>query len=211
MAKARQYAKKRYRMMFRFWLDGNKDEQLAIADYCEGLKHERSFTATLRDALRLIQDLRQQRLVVLFELFPWANAWLEERAEAIASSKTSSGDGDDSGGKIINLTAKIERLEQLLLERSTAGGMLMAAHEQQRRALPAPRPDLEDTQIAISRVKTDTTAVAQNFMRSLSAMSGTDFTPATKSSSGIKSLAIPQLAAPSFNDDDTLPLNLIAQ
>ena len=126
MAKTASKAKKRkpksYRMMFRFWMDAGKDDESIIADYCEEQKSKRSFTSTMRDALRLIMDLRQQRLDVLFELFPFVNAWLEERAEAIANGKNKVSGGDDSGGNIINLSAKIERLESLLLSQTSSGG-----------------------------------------------------------------------------------------
>lgn len=213
MARASKNAKKphppRYRMMFRFWMDAGKDDELAIADYCEEQKSKRSFTSTMRDAIRLIMDLRQQKLDVLFQLFPWVNAWLEERAEAIASTKRTGNNGDDSGGNVIDLAAQIARLENLLLQQASGGsGLLMAAKQEKIRALPAPRsaPDMEDTTLINITKMTGSTDITGNFLQAMSTISGVDFAPAPAQSSGIKKMAVQPLTAPSFDDDETLLL-----
>ncbi|MBZ0285711.1 MAG: hypothetical protein K8L97_33590 [Anaerolineae bacterium] len=54
-----------------FWLDARKDDELLLLETIDQLKQQRSFTATLRDGIRLIVDLRAGRLDVLFELFPF--------------------------------------------------------------------------------------------------------------------------------------------
>lgn len=207
MAKATSNAKKplsRYRMMFRFWMDGNKNDELAIADYLEEMKHRRSLTATIRDAVRLIQDLRQQRLDVLFQLFPWINAWLEERAEAIAAAKSRTSGGDNSGGNIIDLQAQINRLENLLLQQVSGGaGMLMMAKEPQLKALPVPRILPDEPTISIRAASSGN--VTTNFMKSLGAL-GVALKPAP-SDSGIRKMAVQPLAAPNFDDlDEAKPL-----
>lgn len=66
--------KKPYRLMFRFWLDLEKEEEAKIADTIELLKNQRLFSSTIRNGIRLINDLRKGKLDVLFELFPWVQA-----------------------------------------------------------------------------------------------------------------------------------------
>jgi hypothetical protein len=220
---------KAYRLMFRFWMNTSKDNELAVADYLEEMKSGRALTSTIRDAITLIQDLRAQRLDVLFTLFPWVNGWLEERAEAIATAKNKPSGGDDSGGNIINLSAKIERLESLLLSQTSGGnGLLMLAKEAQMKALPAPRVLPDEPTIQIAKAQGGGNA-AENFMRSLGAMAGINFeleqpapTPAApktsgkgkqgssrkkavqaspvSASGGIKQLSVQPIAPPSFDD-----------
>lgn len=105
---------KSYRMMFRYWLDAAKDDELALADYCEDLKQTRSFTSTIRQALTLVRDLREGRLDSLFAMFPWILGWLEERAEAIAEAKLRA-----NGSQIDELGSKLEHIERLLIGRET--------------------------------------------------------------------------------------------
>lgn len=100
----------RYRVQYKFWLDQNKDTDLELCDYCEMLKNQRSFAASIRDGLRLIRDLRNHKLGVLFELFPWVNDWLENRAHAIANGNTD----------IKALRQQIEQLERALIHERMA-------------------------------------------------------------------------------------------
>ena len=65
---------KRWRGQFRFWLDANKPDQFSIGQYLMALKSERKFAPTIRDAIRLIRDLRAGNTAVLCELFPWIPA-----------------------------------------------------------------------------------------------------------------------------------------
>jgi hypothetical protein len=64
-------SKPEHRLQFRFWLDVFRPEENALASYVETLKKQRHFAQTIRDALRLIQDLRAGRVEVLLLLFPW--------------------------------------------------------------------------------------------------------------------------------------------
>lgn len=59
------------RFKYKFWLDGGKDDELLLTDEIDQLKKKRLFTATLRDGIRLIINLRAGHLDVLVELFPW--------------------------------------------------------------------------------------------------------------------------------------------
>jgi|GEM_PF-2932629 len=63
-----------HRLRFNFWLNRDKPEEELIADKIEQLKRERSFTSVIRDGIRLICDLREGNLDVLFDFFPWVKA-----------------------------------------------------------------------------------------------------------------------------------------
>lgn len=73
-----------HRLRFNFWLDMNKPEEELIADKIEVLKNERSFTSVIRDGIRLICDLREGKLDVLFELFPWVRVEFLEYMREVA-------------------------------------------------------------------------------------------------------------------------------
>lgn len=60
-----------YRVQFRFWLDVVKDPEASLAQEVQSLKTRRVFQPTVRDAMRLILDLRRGKTDVLQELFPW--------------------------------------------------------------------------------------------------------------------------------------------
>lgn len=69
----------RYRLRFVFWLDMLRPDELKLADKIELLKNERLFAKTIRDGIRLVVDLREGRVDVLRELFPWV---LEQQVTA---------------------------------------------------------------------------------------------------------------------------------
>ena len=119
---------KPYRMMFRYWLDATKDEELALADFCEELKESRSFVSTIRQALTLIRDLRAGRLDSLFALFPWILGWLEERAEAIAEAKIRA----EGGGYPEQIEGYLERIERLLEGQDRRPAARIEEHESPR-------------------------------------------------------------------------------
>lgn len=60
----------RFRLKFVFWLDLDKEGDEVVADMITSLKEKRQFTATIRDGIRLICDLREGKTDVLFDLFP---------------------------------------------------------------------------------------------------------------------------------------------
>ena len=91
-----------YRLMFKFWLDISKADEESVADIIEKLKSARAFSAAIRDGLRLIWDLRQGKIDVLLELFPFVKAAIAERV----------GDSGNKGGVS---KADLERIELLIL------------------------------------------------------------------------------------------------
>jgi hypothetical protein len=92
--------KKRFRLMFKFWLDVTNPIELEVSEAIEELKQQRTFAKTIRDGIRLVYTLRQGRLDVLFELFPWVKAELQPQSVAA--------DG-------VGLERKIEELRSLIL------------------------------------------------------------------------------------------------
>ncbi len=90
----------RFRLRFTFWLDLQKADEAALAEAIDGLKHNRTFAATIRDGIRLVGDLRAGRTELLFELFPWVKDSLQPVPSATTDPR---------------LQAQIARLEALLL------------------------------------------------------------------------------------------------
>ncbi len=62
--------KERLRQQYLFWLDMNKPDDVALAARITELKAHRKFAKTIRDGIRLIEDLQAGRLDVLLSLFP---------------------------------------------------------------------------------------------------------------------------------------------
>lgn len=60
----------RFRQQYVFWLDMNKPDEAVLAGRISELKTSRKFAKTIRDGIRLIEDLQAGRLDVLFALFP---------------------------------------------------------------------------------------------------------------------------------------------
>ena len=77
-----------YRVQHKFWLDITKNEEHALDEKIQQLKQGRGFSQTIRDALNLIWDLREGRLDVLFELFPWVRAEFLEYMQGLQPQKT---------------------------------------------------------------------------------------------------------------------------
>src|SRR5687768_6376800 len=94
-------AQERKRIQFKFWLDIVKDDEYTLAEQALHLKNKRGFSRTIRDALRLILDLRAGQVDVLFELFPWVKEKLQQPASATPTTA---------------LERQLERLESMLRE-----------------------------------------------------------------------------------------------
>lgn len=97
----------RYRVMHKFWLDVAKDDEDTLDATIHELKRKRTFTKTIRDGLRLICDLHQGRLDVLFELFPWV------RAEFLSGMQPQETAGERA------LREQLERIERQLIGRGS--------------------------------------------------------------------------------------------
>ena len=161
----------RYRVMHKFWLDITKPDEDWLDEQIHQLKTARQFTTLLRDALRLMLDLRAGRLEVLFELFPW----VQERLNA------------EKGGATSDLQAKLDQLEKLLLAQGSShvmqpvGGPKPLQGGPQPLAIPSmskPVFDDEDDDdlLVVSKAKGDNSSV-HNFLRSAFALQGQVYKP----------------------------------
>jgi len=99
---------KPYRVQHKFWLDITKNQEDQLDHEIHELKKTRRFASTIRDAIRLILDLRQGRLDVLVELFPWVRV---EFLDGIHQEKT-------AGERAIE--AHLKRLEELMVEQGSS-------------------------------------------------------------------------------------------
>jgi hypothetical protein len=156
-----QANRRRYR--YTFWLDHLNPTETEIAGLIQVLKAKRTFAKNVRNGLRLMHDLSQGRLEVLFELFPWVRA---EILEYIYPSEPPKSPFE------VDLQYRLERMEQLLLERnkSTANtvpqltplstGSIKSLSVPQ---LTMPTSDDEDT-IVIQRDALAETSINTNFL-----------------------------------------------
>lgn len=141
------------RFQFRFWLDCDKDDELLLAETIDWLKQQRTFTATVRDGIRLILDLRAGRLDVLLALFPWVEADIEARARAAAD---------------VHIAGQLSRLERLLLQGSApANGGGPRPMALPKVAGPLPVDDDDTALLTVRKAKVDGKQIAQNFINSM--------------------------------------------
>ena len=110
MAKA-----ERYRMRFDFHLNLAKSDENELVEVIAGLKSIGLFSKTIRDGIRLICDLREGNLDVLFELFPWVRA---EFLEYMASVQPQKSDTE------IHIQQQLSRIEELLANDETTTAVL---------------------------------------------------------------------------------------
>lgn len=133
----------RYRVMHKFWLDVTKDSEDWLDEQIVELKRTRKFTTILRDALRLILDLRAGRAGVLLELFPWvaeelrpagANLLAAEIAElkrlVVAQSAAPLPSLGGAGGALADLKSTAAALPSAFV--AQGGGRKVDGHEARR-------------------------------------------------------------------------------
>jgi len=152
-----------YRIQHRFWLDGNRHDERDLVEYIADLKKKRSFVSTIRDALRLIQDLRQGSIAVLLSLFPWV--WDQIEAEVRASLPQSPRSDVHTA-----LQEHMERMEKLLAERVSKNSLPQIPSSAPRALNPRNTGDIDiEVKTAPSNPEAGKRAT-QNFMSSLMAL-----------------------------------------
>ena len=143
--------RKSYRMMFRFWLDIEKDDEYHLAEQIQILKVQRQFTSAIRDSLRLILDLRAGKTDVLLEMFPFVKDAIPQESRGVEEQLT--------------------RLERLLLNSGNtpinlpAGPKPMAIPK-----LDKPIYDDDTPQLRIKKAESDGQQSAKNFLDSAFAL-----------------------------------------
>ena len=148
---------KRYRKTINFQLDLNKPDEQAIAQHIQELKRERGYSKAIRDGIRLIVDLRNGRLDVLYELFPWVLQQTASQTESLpveALEKVASNTENA-------LRRHIEQLENLILQQGAIP--VNPGQKPSEVRLPVSRND--DFEIEITRTgNTENNNSGWNFM-----------------------------------------------
>jgi hypothetical protein len=143
-----------YRVRFNFWLNLENLQEQEIATQIEDLKKERLFSSTIRDGIKLITDLREGNLEILFELFPWVRAEFLQYMREIA---TESPTGESVKVALPNQYIENERAwldaEQERLEQERAWQERRLAEAQQ--ALEAERRNIEQERQRIEAERTE--------------------------------------------------------
>lgn len=183
----------KHRLRFNFWLDIAKPLEEGIADNIEILKNKRSFSSAIRDGLRLIVDLRNGKLDVLFELFPFVKLEILDLMRDVKSD-----DSDDNSSE--DFKAQFQRLEQLILSQGIKQGSPVINQIGSMKSMQSPIfNDSDDLDLVVTKDTSSGGNSAQNFLRSMQALSGVQLID--EQPSGIKSLSSKQFAVPTFEDD----------
>jgi hypothetical protein len=144
---------RRYRVMHKFWLDLTKDDQDHLDEQINELKQARTFTQTVREGIRLICDLRQGNMTVLFELFPWI------KADLLADVQPQETVGEKA------IREQLERIEAQLagqgIDFDTKAIQLVNRRE---------ASDAQDDDIQLAIKKDTSTNAADNFLNSMMAL-----------------------------------------
>nr|WP_281719791.1 hypothetical protein [Nitrosomonas nitrosa] len=138
---------KRFRLMYKFWLDVNKPDEFELAETIDELKQNHYFVRTIREGIQLIVSLHQRRTDVLLAMFPWVEQALQPKIQPVLVA------GHDQ------LQDQLKRLEQLILE---TGARPAPKFTPSRSAGNEEMPDFE-----VVKSNVDATA---NFLSSLAAL-----------------------------------------
>lgn len=205
---------KSHRLMFRFWLDMFKSEEAAIADQVEILKNKRSFTQTIRDGIRLICDLRNGKLDILFELFPWVRAEFMEYMRDLQLSKPAQAD-KVSAPQIAEPTAQQTNVDRVWLESEQE--RIEAERKWHEKRMQDAEKALAAEREKIEQERTQTQNVIQQQLERLEQLllqqgnqpissvlqpvvSGGGGSP--QAITGPKPLSVPKFTTPTYDDDD---------
>ncbi len=131
----------RYR--FNFWLDGNKDDELIVAEKVDELKRKRSFSSVMRDGIMIVSELREGRADLLFKLYPWVADLVKQAAPAAAP---------DTG----DLERQIDELKRIILGQGSSGIPLPK--------YPSIKPVSPPVVAAKAAPMADANAIADNFL-----------------------------------------------
>lgn len=184
-----------------------KGEEAEIGETIEELKQERKFAPTIRDGIRLINDLRKGKLDVLFELFPWVRAEFMDymrEIQPVVVTQTAEPPATPAGqSQQAWLEAEQERLEA---ERKWNEKRLADAEkalDEERKRIEADRA--KDQKIMQAKLDRLEQLLLQQGNQPISdtlqpVSSGGGGSP--QNSSGPKQLAVQQFAPPTFDDDD---------
>ena len=135
-----------YRIMQKFWLDVSKRDERELAQQIVELKERRAFASSIRDAMKLFLDLKQGKVEVLCEMFPW----VREAFQSAPAAPVEQG-----------LQEQITRLETLLLAQGNVPIQSPLAPKSARTNRKS------RVKITATTGKADARTVAQNFANSM--------------------------------------------
>lgn len=153
-------ATERYRMRFDFQLNVSKEDEHAIAEQIAMLKQQGLYSKTVRDGIRLVSDLRDGKLDILFDQFPWVRAEFLEYMTSVQPQKSDTE---------IHIQNQLARIEELLANTETPGSASKKGSEaggpKAMKVPPVAKPvfDLDDIELDIKKAKSNGDS-AQNFL-----------------------------------------------
>ena len=156
-------------MRYDFQLNVAKDDELAVAEQIANLKTQGLYSKTVRDGIRLVSDLREGNLDVLFELFPWVRA---EFLEYVASAQPQKSDTE------INIQKQLARIEELLANGEAAMPAPKIANgvggPKAMNVPPIPAPDFADdaVELVVKKSASSGKQAAENFLAAAFALQG---------------------------------------
>jgi hypothetical protein len=148
--------------MWRFWLALDKPDDELLNRFCEWASEQRKLAQFIRDGLRLIGTLREGRIDVLIEMFPFVQQALAADVKPHSS---------DSGGT----DRRLERIEQLLLENSQGTAYQMGGFKPVALKKVAASSFDDDLDTLILEKSTATVSVSSNYLAGLGGLLGEDF------------------------------------
>jgi len=153
--------RQRFMLKHNFWLNLNNPVEEALAETIAALKEKRLFAQTVRDGIRLICDLRQGKLDVLFALFPWVRAEFLDYMQSLQPDKSAAE---------ARLEQQLARLEQLLLQQAIGPKGALGPRGPLAK-VAGPVSDEDDAAlVTVTKTKVDGAHIAQNFIRSMMAL-----------------------------------------
>lgn len=182
-----QMAKKRRRQRFCFWLNTSDKDDLEVFQIIEELKIARKFTSSIRDGLRLLQELSKGKTSLLFDMFPTIRDVLYAQMEADVLERL----GVDKDREVVQ---HIVELKGILSGLSLSSGQLVGNVTMRRITTT-----IEEDEMKLE-VKKDEAAGGNAVNNFLTSMTGLMKTVEPKTT-GIKQISVPSFSAPTFEDD----------
>lgn len=168
------------RVRVEFWLDRTDDGDVELLQYIQYLKDNREFITTMRRALRLVGTLDVSSTEELLKQYPWIVDVLKCNDES-------------------DLDRRLNELKELIMNNPQIPAGAVVA-KSGFKPLSPPLDDDDDT-LTIHKDANAGSNLSANFLGSAFGFQGIA-EPAPKTSGGIKSMNVPNLAMPTIDDDD---------
>lgn len=122
------------RYKFQFWLNGEKDDELLVAETIDDLKQRRSFSAVVRDGIMIVNELREGRVDLLLKLFPFVKDAIADMLPPPPAPPT-----PDNADLIEQFRQMLEQQGRVIPDTRDGGfPAMMPTNQAAKAALPAP-------------------------------------------------------------------------